>query len=110
MFQGLANTIERAGLRRGSTGFGGCLAKCLFSEKHWSWGTESGLGSNFCSAYKEEQFQKEQEIALKKIIMSCSSSRDSRSRFQAKELCTVQEASPGSAWPSLFFLPWWRQA
>lgn len=47
-FQGLANTIERSRVEKGQHGSSGnCLAKCLFSEKHWSWGDREWLRQQF---------------------------------------------------------------
>lgn len=48
-------------------GVRGAALQSVFSQKSTgAGGTESGLGSNFCSAYKEEQFQKEQRNSIKK--------------------------------------------
>lgn len=48
MFQGSANTIKRNRVEKGQHGnSGSCLAKCLFSEKHWSWGDKEWLRQRF---------------------------------------------------------------
>ena len=65
--KGQQTLLKGAGFRRGSTGVRGAALQSVFSQKSTGvGGTGSGLGSNFRSAHKEEQFRKEQRNSIKK--------------------------------------------